>query len=393
MKELLSIDRIKEILELGEDSLHQFKLLVNNEEQMAEIFVSFLNMGGGYVLIGINDKDNSVEGLTPDQIRRQNQIISNAASENVVPPFSPFTENKIIDDKRIIVIYIQEGKQKPYKTKSGKYLQRVGSDKRIMDTEQIGRLIQDKSHSTFEEDEASGTSWEEDLDRALYYSYFEKFHRKSVQDHIDELGISMEQLLRATSIIKNAGLTNAGLICFCANPQMFKPSYSIDFAHFPRFEKSDDSYIHKEKITGPITILFRRAIELLKLHLIQIKKEGGFNSRPEIEIHEYALEEALVNALVHRNYSINSTIKIFIFQDRVEIQSPGKLFNSLSIASILSGESRQRNPKIAAIAAIELPYSGLGSGISRIRKHHPDSQFINDVETDQFKVIFKRKSN
>lgn len=87
MKELLSIDRIKEILELGEDSLHQFKLLVNNEEQMAEIFVSFLNMGGGYVLIGINDKDNSVEGLTPDQIRRQNQIISNAASENVVPHF------------------------------------------------------------------------------------------------------------------------------------------------------------------------------------------------------------------------------------------------------------------------------------------------------------------
>ena len=167
MKELLSIDRIKEILELGEDSLHQFKLLVNNEEQMAEIFVSFLNMGGGYVLIGINDKDNSVEGLTPDQIRRQNQIISNAASENVVPPFSPFTENKIINDKRIIVIYIQEGKQKPYKTKSGKYLQRVGSDKRIMDTEQIGRLIQDKGHTTFEEDEANGTSWEQDLDSAL----------------------------------------------------------------------------------------------------------------------------------------------------------------------------------------------------------------------------------
>jgi predicted HTH transcriptional regulator len=94
--------------------------------------------------------------------------------------------------------------------------------------------------------------------------------------------------------------------------------------------------------------------------------------------------------LFHRDYFINSTIKVFIFSDRIEIISPGKLPNSLTVENIMSGISIPRNPILQTMAQHALPYKGLGTGIMRAISIYPDIQLINEQEKERFIVIIKR---
>ena len=115
-----------------------------------------------------------------------------------------------------------------------------------------------------------------------------------------------------------------------------------------------------------------------------------FNSTGKLEIDENILTESIVNALMHRDYYINSSIKIFMFKNRIEFISPGKLTNSLTVEKIKNGIAIHRNPILNSIAKNILPYSGYGSGIIRILKLDPTVQFINDTLKEEFKVIVKR---
>jgi predicted HTH transcriptional regulator len=95
---------------------------------------------------------------------------------------------------------------------------------------------------------------------------------------------------------------------------------------------------------------------------------------------------------VHRDYYINSSIKVFLFNDRLEIRSPGKLPNSLNVAKMISGISIHRNPILNSLSQYILPYSGLGSGIRRALNFHPHLSFINDIEKEEFICSFKRSN-
>ncbi|MCK5665762.1 MAG: hypothetical protein KAI17_19875, partial [Thiotrichaceae bacterium] len=118
--------------------------------------------------------------------------------------------------------------------------------------------------------------------------------------------------------------------------------------------------------------------------------EDEFNSRGKLEISERVLTELVVNALIHRDYYINSSIKVFMFHDRIEIISPGKLTNSLTVEKIKSGISIQRNPVIASVCKNVLPFAGYGSGIKRVMALDPTVELINDVDLEQFKCIIYR---
>jgi predicted HTH transcriptional regulator len=116
----------------------------------------------------------------------------------------------------------------------------------------------------------------------------------------------------------------------------------------------------------------------------------GFNSLRKWEIPKQVFEEIIVNALIHRDYYISSTIKVFIFRNRVEIISPGKLPNALTIDNVKSGISVVRNPVLHSIARYILPYVGLGTGIYRALTLYPDIEIENKTDTEQFKVTIKR---
>jgi len=122
----------------------------------------------------------------------------------------------------------------------------------------------------------------------------------------------------------------------------------------------------------------------------KIPEKDGFNSPTKWEIPHEVFEELLVNALVHRDYFISSTIKVFIYTDRVEILSPGTLPNSLTIENIKNGVSVIRNPVLLSSLQYILPYKGLGTGIRRSYSLYPDIAMENKPMENQFLVIIKR---
>ena len=97
-----------------------------------------------------------------------------------------------------------------------------------------------------------------------------------------------------------------------------------------------------------------------------------------------------MNAIVHRDYFISSSIRIFVFSDRVEIISPGHLPNNLTVENIKAGNSNIRNPVLASFAYHILPYRGIGSGIVRALASYPAIEFVDDRDGNQFKCIIKR---
>jgi predicted HTH transcriptional regulator len=118
----------------------------------------------------------------------------------------------------------------------------------------------------------------------------------------------------------------------------------------------------------------------------------GFNSTGVPEISITAMEEVLQNALVHRDYFKNAPVRLLVFDNRIEIISPGRLPNSLTVEEIKYGNPVVRNNQIAMFASRTMPYSGLGSGLRRALKEQPDMELVNDVEGEQFIVRFPRKN-
>jgi ATP-dependent DNA helicase RecG len=118
---------LREILAKGEDTRTQFKENVYNADQLAQEMIAFSNSMGGTIVIGMTDKGD-VKGLTDDDIRRLNQLIANAASENIKPPIHPETEIVIYENRKLLLVHIPYGADKPYCTNKGIYYTRSGSD-------------------------------------------------------------------------------------------------------------------------------------------------------------------------------------------------------------------------------------------------------------------------
>jgi predicted HTH transcriptional regulator len=129
----------------------------------------------------------------------------------------------------------------------------------------------------------------------------------------------------------------------------------------------------------------------IKRNLKRIQIEDEFNQKGDLEIDEIAISEAIINALVHRDLSIRSSIKVFLYKDRLEIISVGSLPNHLNEEKIKNGVSLIRNQILHQVAQVILPFSGLGTGIKRILELEPKTEFINDKSKEQFITIFYRQ--
>jgi len=149
-------------------------------------------------------------------------------------------------------------------------------------------------------------------------------------------------------------------------------------------------------MTGTIPQLYRASMAFLINNLRMVQGDQGFNTLGILEIPRVALEEAVINALVHRNYYISSNIRIFIFDDRVEIKSPGRLPNTLTVESIKYGIHIERNPVIVSLLRdLEgIPYRGIGTGVQRIQRECDEQgvkvEFQNLEQEEQFSVVFYR---
>jgi len=386
----MNSQELLDIISTGETSKVQFKEALPNAESMSREMVAMANSEGGVILLGIKDKAGTVTGLTPQQIEHADRKLAEFA-DNLKPPIYIITEVvKIKDDsgsKNVLIVHINDGINKPYKTAQGEIYVKQGSNKRLLtDNSEILRLFQSSRNLLADEMEVYETSID-DIDEKVFSDYFKKEFEKSYQ----EKGLTFEQALKAKKVLRNNRLTLAGLLFFGKEPQSIKPAFTIKAVSYFGNDISGNQYRNKPKdFTGTIPELFKKGMDFLKSNLSFIQSGESFNSPGKLEVSSIALEELLQNALVHRDYFKNAPIRLFIFDDRIEIISPGKLPNNLTVEEIKFGNPVIRNNQIVSFSIHTLPFSGLGSGIKRALAEQPNIELINDIEGEQFRVIIPR---
>ncbi|MCX5891068.1 MAG: putative DNA binding domain-containing protein [Deltaproteobacteria bacterium] len=375
-----------EIISRGEDGKHQFKANITNEISLAQELVAFSNSGGGEIFIGVSD-DGSIADLIRDDIGRLNKLISNAASQHVRPPINPTTENFSLPDGLVMVVTVTDGVSKPYMDKDGVIWVKSGSDKRkATSREEIQRMFQTAGLIHGDEIPVGGLTIA-DLDT----DYFKEFFEKNVGESIDAQAIPLTQLLETMNLMKDGILNVSGALLFAKNPSIRLPVFIVKAICYPGTEIHAEKYIDSQDITGKIADIFHKSISFVLGYIKRIQKDQGVNAPGEPEIPRSVLDELIPNALIHRDYFVSAPIRIFIFENRVEIISPGHLPNNLTVENIKRGNSNIRNPILASYATKVLPYRGLGSGIIRALRAYPDIEFEDDHDGNKFTVTIRRK--
>lgn len=372
-------------LSRGEDSCRQFKENFANVDALAAEIVAFSNTAGGRIFIGVRN-DSTVLGLSPTDIDRLNQLVSNAASHNVRPAVNPLTENVPHPDGTVMVVTIAEGVSKPYMDKNGVIWVKNGSDKRrATSREELQRLFQQAGLVHADAAPVAGLG-ADDVDQPYFDTFFEEHFGEPLSRHNQPL----PQLLTNMNLMKQGQLNVAGALLFAKAPQYALPAFIVKAVAFAGTDIEDERYMDSRDITGKLADVFQQTLGFIIANTRAVQGDQGFNSQGRPEIPRIVWEELVANALIHRDYFISAPVRVLVFADRVEIINPGHLPNNLTIENIKAGNSNIRNPILASFAAKLLPYRGLGSGILRAFRAWPHIDLIDDRVGNLFKAIVAR---
>lgn len=383
----MKASEILEIIQQGESSKVQFKEKLPHTDSLAHELIAFSNSKGGIILIGINDKTGSITGLTFEEIQEFNQKLVNTASQSVFPSIIIDTEVLNVSGQNVMLVDVAEGTNKPYKDRLGTIYLKNGSDKRrVTSNDEIARLLQSSVSIFADVAPVQGTT-ASDIDLNLY----SKFLYRKLGKQFEDLGVDLAKSLENLGLLRSGQLTLAGLLLFSQKRNIIKPQFSIQCVAVNDVTLAGNHFVDNEPaFDGTLNEVYLKAFGFIDRNIRKVQSGTSFNSPAVWEIPQEVFEEVLVNALIHRDYFIQSTIKVFIFSDRIEIVSPGKLPNSLTIENIANGISIARNPVLQSLAQYILPYKGLGTGVGRAITAYPKIRFVNEVDTEQFKVIIPK---
>ena len=374
-----------DLISRGEDSRHQFKADMTNADALAAEIVAFSNTSGGRIFIGVND-DGSVRGLSGTDLARLNQLVANAASQNVRPAVNPLTDNVSHPDGTVMVVSIPEGISKPYMDRNGAIWVKNGSDKRrATSREELQRLFQQAGLVHADETPVAGLG-AGDVDMSYFEAFFEQQFGEPLAGHSQPL----PQLLTNMNLMNQGQLNVAGSLLFAKTPHYALPAFIVKAVAFVGNQIEDERYVDSRDITGKLADVFQQALGFIIANTRAGQGDQGFNSQGQAEIPRIVWEELVANALIHRDYFISAPVRVLVFADRVEIISPGHLPNNLTIENIKAGNSNMRNPILASFAAKLLPYRGLGSGLLRALRAWPHIELIDDRAGNLFKAIVAR---
>lgn len=277
------------------------------------------------------------------------------------------------------------------KNLNGEIWVKQGADKRrITENSEILSLFQDSGSYQADAAGVQETNFD-DLDRYALNDYLKKVYALN----LDKLSDNAEQMLKNIHVLNHNGIpTLAGYLFFGKHPEYYCPTFMVKAVSFFGNELAGTQYRDTKEIVGNMPQIYEKSMAFLKSNLHNIQEKGAsFNSLGKLEISEEVLEEVLQNALVHRDLLRSAPIRIFIFDNRVEIISPGALAGGLTEQDIRNGKTYQRNPYLATFATNALHYRGIGSGIVRILAEYPRIEINNDANGKEFKVTVWRKED
>ncbi len=384
----MTTDYFIHLCRCGETTQVQFKEKFTSEKEIARELIAFANTKGGVILFGVADKTGEGIGLSYSEIQTISSALGNTANEQVRPTIYIETEVVCVEEKSFLVCSVAEGRNKPYKNLQGEIWVKQGADKRrITENAEILALFQESGAYHPDAEGVQGTSFA-DLDRYAIDDYLQKVYATT----LDGFGGNAEQVLRNIHILDRAGTpTLAGYLFFGKHPEFHCPTCMVKAVAFYGNDLTGTHYRDTKEILGNMPQLYDKSMAFLKANLHNLQEEGAsFNTLGKLEIPEEVLEEVLQNALVHRDLLRSAPIRIFVFDNRVEIISPGALAGGLTEEDIRNGKTYQRNPYMATFATNALHYRGIGSGIVRVLAEYPAIRLSNDVSAQEFTVSIPR---
>ena len=344
----------KEILDRESKTLEYKRELPTNLAGIIKTCVAFSNTAGGRIVLGVEDESRSVIGLTDREMEKALEILASAIYEAVTPAVVPEVFNLAIDEKHLIIVDVARGSSPPYFIKrlgstKGVFV-RVGPTTRPASLEHIHGLMSFRSRYSFDEESLEGSM--DELDAGL----IEQAYGRSPSR---ELLISEKVLLK--SVENQPALSLAAMVAFGKRPDRQIPEAAVICTRF--HETSGRDIVESSEIHGPISDLTSRVLDFLQRHLERnFKLRGAKLSGMEL-IPLAALREAVVNALIHRKYNVPSPVKVAVFDNRVEIFSPGGLPGLITLKQLGDGSSHLRNPLLAKFARRLRIMEKLGSGV------------------------------
>lgn len=372
---------LREILLRGEDSEHQFKRKFDpkddrDKEKFAAETIAFLNTRGGRIFVGVDD-DGSICGVDEDL----DNFISNTCSDSIKPPCQVYTENVHTSEGLVIIIEVPNGDNKPYQDKRNQFWKKKGADKRrVTDRNELQRLFQE-GHATYADTIPVREATFFDLDKSLLKAIYGSQTKGEILDDNDEAAIHQLQGIR---LMKGMQPSLAALMLFGKEPANFFPEICIKAIWFKGNERSSDEYFDNRRYEGTLPEQYEQAMGFLRAWNAKQQQPGeSFNAQSVEQIPETVFEEVLVNALVHRDYFLSDSVKVYIFDDRIEIISPGCLPNSLSAEEAMKGIGRERNPLLLRFAYELMNYRGARSGLMRASKKYPSITLDNRIEEEE----------
>ena len=403
-------DILKQI-NAGEVSGVQFKERILDKYDIACELVAFSNSHGGKLVVGIKDKTGETNALSYSEVQETTNLLSDIASENVVPSILIKIDTVEVEDGNLVVATVKEGLNKPYHDNKGIVWVKNGADKRkVFDNAELAEMMTDCG--SFAPDEAGvRNATVNDLDATTIKLFlgnrFERVLEKKglTGDAFNEASLDMicstiakghdcEKILRNLRFIRPDGtLTVAAMLLFGKYTQRWMPMMTAKCICFAG--NSVGSKVFRDKVNdadmeGNLLHQYDTIMDFFTRNLHNVQVEEEFNSMGKLEIPYTSLVEFTVNSLVHRSLNMKAPVRIFIFDNRVEIHSPGALPNGLTIDDIKAGTSMPRNMFLFNNAIYLLPYTGVGSGITRALDEDVNVTFMNNDKAQEFVITVWR---
>ena len=418
-------DQLAGLIGSGENSGVDFKRDAVRPERVAREIAGLLNLEGGHVLLGVED-DGAVTGLSRDR-RKAEEWVMEVARTHVRPAMIPFWETVEWREGMIVgvVSLPADAPDKPYKARRGSAWVtqvRAGTTTRDATDEEEMRLYQQSGRLQYDRKPVPGTAFP-DLDLRRLINYFRDLRQQDFPEIGDEEAWT-HLLVNTEIMVESRGrsiASAAGLVLFGRNPNRYLPHAGVSAAAYAGVEKD---YEAKERATvrGPaVSLAFQRteadgtrfprqprtfseSIEWIDSGVIErtlefVRRNIGLKAWIDAggrrqERWEYPLEavrEAVVNAVAHRDYTITvSDIELSIYADRMEIISPGRLPNTVTVAKMRAGYRATRNELVKEVLRDYRYVEATGLGVPRkivrgMREHNGTEPDLVE-EDDRFTV-------
>lgn len=331
-------EEVQRLIAQGENAAVEFKGPAARPESIARELVAMANASGGSLLLGVAD-DGRIEGL--DASRNHEEWVVNIARSGCVPPVDITCTSVAMAAGSVLLIRIPKGLHKPYQTSDGRFLIRVGSTNRSASAPELLRLFQAGGFFHFDLTAVDGSDHRH-LDVTRLSRYFQRYTVA-----FDELALDERlQLLRNADILCESGAcTVGGLLIFGTDPQRFLDHAAISLAVYDGLQP-DAALLDRQTFSGPLDAQIDQAVPAVLRNLPDPSRiEGSKRVASTPRLPEVVFRELLVNALAHRSYAIHgSRVRVQIFANRIEICSPGRLPNTVSIPKLRVGVSYAMNP-------------------------------------------------